>query len=138
MLTPQILNTFLSSSLELDEPIIGISSISEKQEAADPSVVKVAVSNKRIIYASRLPIPSSDSSKGLFYKHTGLYCFARHDLQSFSSAEVGELEKSENIEIMRFIENRVSVGFVLVPNYGRSVDTPGDLDYVNSGVNAFE
>lgn len=131
MLPSRVLKAFIAQAKHSEEPVVGISGIASQSEAEDTSVVKVAISGSRIIYASRLPLPSSADFSSRYFKHTGLYSFSRSNLEAFSNLKTGNLEKSENIEVLRFLENRYKVNSVVVPNYGRSVDTPDDLVFVN-------
>ena len=60
----------------------------------------------------------------------GLYAFNREFLEIFSTLPVGDLEKSESVEMFRFIENGYKVRMVKVEDEGYSVDTPEDLKRV--------
>ena len=132
MLPSRVLKAFIAQAKHSEEPVVGVSVITSQSEAEDKSVVKVAISRSRIIYASRVPLPSSVVFSSRYFKHTGLYSFSRSNLEAFSNLKIGNLEKSENIEVLRFLENRHNVNSVVVPNYGRSVDTPDDLAFVNN------
>ena len=47
-----------------------------------------------------------------------------------SNFTLGGGEMAENIEILRLIERGISIKTVILENYGRSVDTQEDLEYV--------
>ena len=51
-------------------------------------------------------------------------------LEMFPLLPVGENEKSESVEMFRYIENGFKVRMVLVDDEGLSVDTPKDLQRV--------
>lgn len=134
MLTREVLKSFLDSSLQLPESALGVTEFDEGSMASDPNIVKVAESSGEILYASRAPIVSaSTEAKPQFVRHTGLYCFTPQDLELYSQNRRGPLEKVENVEILRLIENRRKVSAVWVPNYGLSVDTLDDYNRVIQG-----
>jgi 3-deoxy-manno-octulosonate cytidylyltransferase (CMP-KDO synthetase) len=111
---------------------VGISRIFDENYLNNKSIVKVAMSQNRIIYASRLPIGMHQfENKSLYFKHTGLYSFLRKDLLTFGSYEKGPLELFENVEILRLIERGIEVNAYELPNFGRSVDTLEDYSFVN-------
>ena len=43
---------------------------------------------------------------------------------------IGDLEKAEDIDHLRFLENGVQLYFIEVESESLSVDTPKDLEYV--------
>lgn len=128
LLQEDTLKNFITNSECNQNTTIGITQISNLSEINMSSVVKVACSNNRLIYASRAVIPfSADTKKKEFYKHTGLYMFTKKSLEQFSNLKAGNLELTENIEILRFIENRVPVETVSVSNYLFTIDTDDDV-----------
>ena len=136
LLTPVVLENFLISAIEQDSTVVGICEISNKAEIESSSVVKVASSRGKMIYASRAPVPfDRDRLVNKHYKHTGLYVFKKEALQEFKR-EMGPLEEIEKVEILRLIENRVIVRTVEVPNYGPAVDTPQDVIAVQKIIDA--
>ena len=124
LLTKKCLKNFILKSKSNSNPTIGVAEIIKPSEFESASVVKIAQSNGRMIYASRSNIPSfvySDQKKK--FKQTGLYMFTRESLKLFSDYSLGILEKTEKIEILRLIENRVAVDVVEVKDYQFSIDT---------------
>lgn len=136
LLTPTVLENFLISAIEQDSTVVGICELTTKSEIESGSVVKVASSKGKMIYASRAPIPfDRDGLKNKHYKHTGLYVFKKEALQEFKQ-DMGPLEELEKVEILRLIENRIIVRTVEVPNYGPAVDTPADVISVQKIIDA--
>jgi 3-deoxy-manno-octulosonate cytidylyltransferase (CMP-KDO synthetase) len=116
----------------LDSTTIGVMKIEDETEINSPTVVKVAISGNKLIYASRSPIPfNRDGAHQTYFKHTGLYAFKKAGLREFGQG-TGDLEDAEKVEILRLLENRVIVRTVEVPKYGSAVDTPEDLERVRS------
>jgi 3-deoxy-manno-octulosonate cytidylyltransferase (CMP-KDO synthetase) len=132
MVPPEVITNFINDSTESSESSVGYSRIYDEKYIESFSVVKVAVSNSKLIYASRSKLPNINEKNEITYlKHTGLYGFTRQDLELFGKFSKGPLEKAENIEILRLIENRISVRAIEVPNFGRAVDSLTDYEFVN-------
>lgn len=132
MIPVSVVKDFYSKVTEMNQTCVGISQIFDEAYVKSQSVVKVAVSNDTLIYASREAIGGVGRNvERTFFKHTGLYSFTRADIIKFGESERGTLEQAENVEILRLIERGVSVKAVEIPNYGRAVDTIKDLEFVN-------
>jgi 3-deoxy-manno-octulosonate cytidylyltransferase (CMP-KDO synthetase) len=132
MIPTSVILKFYNNAIQLSKTCIGVSRIFDDKSARSSSVVKTAFSRSRLIYASREPIPvGSEDGRAIYYKHTGIYAFTRSDLLIFGNYKRGPLEISENVEILRLIENGIEVCAIEIPNYGRAVDTLEDLDFVN-------
>ena len=133
LLTKECLADFLEKTEHRTNCTVGITKIISNEEFNKTSVVKVAKSDDRMIFASRSPIPNLSYSKSeISYKHTGLYMFTKDSLELFSSLTPGELEITEKVEILRFIENRVPVDVVEVSNYAFTIDTVEDVEMAKS------
>ncbi len=112
-------------------------------ELFNPNVVKTVFDkNGKALYFSRSPIPhvrgfdeSQWIQKGKFYKHIGLYAFRQMTLleiahlpQGLSRTGFGsELEKSESLEQLRWLENGYSIGITETTEETIGIDTPEDL-----------
>ena len=85
-----------------------------------------------VLLVSRLPIPFNVKKKKVKrYKHIGLYVFTKRIIQEFSKFKVGQLEKNENIELLRFLENKKKIiCTILKNNINQSVDHPSDIKKV--------
>lgn len=83
------------------------------------------------IYISRSPIPYPKGTMDCVYKkHVGVYAFNKEALNFYKRTKRGNLEKIEDIDLLRFIENEVQVDFIDVKCKTLSVDTPKDLKRV--------
>ena len=128
LLTAECLENFILESRNNQNCTIGVMKISDQHELTKASVVKVAISENKLIYASRSQIPNDTYANEISaYKHTGLYMFTKDSLNQFSFQKQGYLEKTERIEILRFIENRIPVDVVEVNNYFFTIDTEDDV-----------
>lgn len=108
--------------------------ITNPGEAIDSNVIKVGFNQTgKAIYLSRLPIPYPKSpDQAQYYKQVCVYGFRKSALESFSKLPQGPLERSEGVELLRFIEHDIPVQFYIVESDSISVDTPDDLARVNA------
>lgn len=91
----------------------------------------VTNNNSEIIYISRSPIPYPKNELSYsFYKPLGQYFFTKGALNNYQKLDMGPLEKAEDIELLRFIENNYSVKIFEVESASIAVDTPKDLERV--------
>ena len=99
----------------------------------NPSAVKVILDeNDFAVYFSRYPIPyNRDNIEDIVrYRHIGIYGFRRDYLFEFASQERTFLEKCENLEQLRAIENGVKIKVVKTYYNPLSVDTLEDLQNI--------
>lgn len=101
----------------------------------NPSVVKVVL-NKRgyALYFSRSPIPYLRNAmpRAKFYKHIGIYAYARQTLLDFSRLRPSMLEQVEGLEQLRLLENGYAIKCALTTLDSCAVDTPDDLKKVRA------
>ena len=118
---------------ESSEIISGISFLNP-QLASDSNIVKCAIIDRYSIiqYFSRKPLlnNSNADNNSIYIKQLGLYGMAKKNLREFSSLPQGNLEKAENVELLRWIENKKLVTSCFVTENTVSVDTPEDLKVV--------
>lgn len=93
------------------------------------NIVKV-VSNKRkrIIYFSRSTVPFNFHRKNiLLKKHLSIISFKPKSLIKFKKLKESELEKIENIELMRAIENEMKLGTFKMNGSSFAIDVKHDF-----------
>jgi 3-deoxy-manno-octulosonate cytidylyltransferase (CMP-KDO synthetase) len=92
----------------------------------------VAAPDGRLLYMSRAGVPANKA--GTFVaakKQVCIYCFAREQLERFAAAPAkGDIERTEDIEILRFLEMGIEVRMVELASATIAVDTPEDLQRV--------
>jgi 3-deoxy-manno-octulosonate cytidylyltransferase (CMP-KDO synthetase) len=109
--------------------------IRERAKLNDPSCVKVVFDQSgRALYFSRSAIPHArdwrdeflTSDPASFYQHIGLYAYRKDFLLQLAGLPRTPLEKLENLEQLRVLENGYSlmVGVIDEPTLG--IDTPED------------
>lgn len=104
--------------------------ITDKTEAKDPNIVKVAVDKEnKALYFSRSMIPyyrnGAENEKWL--KHLGIYCMKKKYLLEFVKMGQSSLEKAEKLEQLRILESGVDIYVQKVECSGIGIDTPEDL-----------
>ena len=117
-----------------DVPMATLSKcIEDPSEISNPNVVKV-VSDRHgdAIYFSRSAIPYVRSGSGIHYKHIGLYVYRREFLLAYSGLPVGPLERAEQLEQLRALENGYRVRVAETEYESLGVDTPEDLERVTA------
>lgn len=101
-------------------------------DVIDFSNQKVVTNSKRnALLISRSPIPYPKGTLDFQYeKVTGVQLFSKKALSFFNKTEKSLLEKAEENDLMRFIENGISVKMIKSDYKTISVDTPKDLELV--------
>ena len=106
--------------------------LSDGAETIDIGNIKIVTNeNNEALYISRNPIPFPKSSLMFKYKkYVGIECFTKEALSFFVNTKMGNLEQIEDIDHLRFIENKKTIKFIEVKSDSISVDTPKDLEKV--------
>lgn len=99
------------------------------------SVVKVVFAKQKALYFSRSPIPLNRDNPNDFanaYRHLGLYAYRAGLLKTFSTWQMGNLERLESLEQLRILENGHRIAIDLASTHlPVGVDTQADLDRLN-------
>lgn len=106
-------------------------------EVVDFTNIKVVVdSENNCLFMSRSPIPYP---KGMldfdYYKHVGVMIYTKSALYFYQKTPRGKMERIEDVDYLRFIENNKKVKMVDVVANTLSVDTPKDLAVVKDLIN---
>ena len=115
--------------------INGMCPIKDNNDFLNPNIPKVVVrKDDRLLYISRAPIPTNkEHGFEKANKQVCIYAFPRSVLlNAFSQNNKTNLEKIEDIEILRFVELGYEVKMIEVSASSVAVDTPDDLDKVVS------
>jgi 3-deoxy-manno-octulosonate cytidylyltransferase (CMP-KDO synthetase) len=112
-------------------------------EIMDPNVVKTVLDfEDRALYFSRAPIPWVRDREGVVHarhlKHLGVYAFRRDALLEFPTLPAGVLERLEQLEQLRWLENGYPIRVVETLNDSVSVDVPADVPRVEALLRAAE
>ena len=125
----------LVSAMEEDAEIhvaTPCSLIRQPAEIMDPNVVKATIDfDGNALYFSRAPIPwvrdTGASVAARHWKHMGLYAFRHEALLDFPTLPPGELERVEQLEQLRWLENGYKIRVVESEYDAVSVDVPADI-----------
>lgn len=137
LIDPAAIDTAVGALLE--EPQAQIATVATPIRHAgdimDPNVVKTVLDfDGNALYFSRAPIPwIRDTQQKLhvkYWKHLGLYVFQREALLEYSTLPQGELEKIEQLEQLRWLENGWKIRVAEVVHDAVSVDIPEDVGRV--------
>ncbi|MEK6155250.1 3-deoxy-manno-octulosonate cytidylyltransferase [Flavobacteriaceae bacterium 3-367] len=105
--------------------------ITDPQEIENPNTVKVIVDHRNFaLYFSRSPIPypRATDSQAKYYKHKGIYAFRKRALMDFQRLPMLDLEATEKIEAIRYLEYGKKIKMVETQVSGIEIDTPEDLE----------
>lgn len=99
------------------------------------SIPKVAIdSEQNLLYMSRSTLPGAkagiEKENTKYYKQVCIYAFTKDELDFYRSCKTGNLEHTEDIEILRFIENGKSVKMLNLDSDTIAVDYPEDIKKV--------
>ena len=111
-----------------------MTTVTNPAEVIDFSNLKVIASeNGNGIYTSRSPVPYPRGSIDFTYKKfVGICALSRMALDFFVKTPQSLLEKTEECDLLRFIEHKKNLKFVDIDSQTLSVDTPKDLETVRS------
>jgi 3-deoxy-manno-octulosonate cytidylyltransferase (CMP-KDO synthetase) len=137
LLDPSAVDMVVSSLLE--EPQASISTVATPVKTPgdimDPNVVKTVLDfDGNALYFSRAPIPwvrdTANKIQVRHLKHLGLYVFQREALLEYPTLPQGELERIEQLEQLRWMENGWKIRVAEVEHDAVSVDVPEDVERV--------
>ena len=124
-----------------DDPEVNVSTlavpIANPADIMDPNVVKVVLDfDGNALYFSRAPIPWVRDRTGPVHarhlKHLGLYAFRRAALLEFATFPQGDLERIEQLEQLRWLENGYPIRVAETEHDSVSVDVPEDVARVEA------
>ena len=134
LLDPVAVDTSVASLLE--EPVASIGTVATliktPADIMDPNVVKTVLDfDGAALYFSRAPIPwvrdTASNIQVRHLKHLGLYVFQRDALLEYPTLPQGELERIEQLEQLRWLENGWKMRVAEVEHDAVSVDVAEDV-----------
>jgi 3-deoxy-manno-octulosonate cytidylyltransferase (CMP-KDO synthetase) len=134
LLDPAAVETVVGALL--DEPQVAIATVATPiktpGDIMDPNVCKVVLDfDENALYFSRAPIPWVRDTAGhvqaRHLKHLGLYVFRRDALLEYPTLPQGDLERIEQLEQLRWLENGWKIRVAEVEHDAVSVDVPDDV-----------
>jgi 3-deoxy-manno-octulosonate cytidylyltransferase (CMP-KDO synthetase) len=134
LLDPAAVDTAVDALLE--EPQAAIATVATPiktpGDIMDPNVCKVVLDfDENALYFSRAPIPwvrdNAGKVQARHLKHLGLYVFRRDALLEYPTLPQGELERIEQLEQLRWLENGWKIRVAEVEHDAVGVDVPEDV-----------
>jgi 3-deoxy-manno-octulosonate cytidylyltransferase (CMP-KDO synthetase) len=124
--------------------INGMCGFTENENPNNINIPKVIVNkNNELIYMSRLPVPGSKAIDSLeekyFKKQVCIYAFNKKELAAFGEeTEKSEIEKHEDIEILRFFDLDIPVLMVETKESSLAIDVIEDVAKVEEVLKKIE
>lgn len=135
LIQPQMIDDLARAVLE--NPDVSMATLAKRiehqEDLANPNVVKVVVDKDGFaLYFSRSPIPymreGVSFKEAPFFKHIGLYAYTKDFLFTFKNLPPSALEKVEQLEQLRALENGYSIKVIETKADTIGVDTLEDLE----------
>lgn len=131
LVEPALINR-LAQTL-LDDPELGMvtaaNAFGPEDDVQNPNAVKVTLDRAgNALYFSRSPIPylRDAAQKAVYYRHQGIYGYSLPFLLQFVRWKPTGLEKAEQLEQLRALENGARIRVLLTKHASVGVDTPAD------------
>lgn len=127
----------------MSEVINGFSWISDDEDPNNVNIPKVITTeSNELIYMSRVALPGFKDQKNApkrYKKQVCIYAFTNDELQAFRNfGRKCELEQSEDIEILRFLELGKTIRLVETRPGSLAVDVPDDVAKVEKALRQIE
>ena len=140
LMPPEYLDKVLSGLIKAENYIVTlVAPLTNKEELNNPNIVKAVMDKDGFaLYFSRSNIPYDRSqelttnSQQLFYRHLGIYGYSRDTLLKFNLLPESPLEKTEQLEQLRALENGIKIKLEIVEKAFPAVDTPEDIKIIES------
>jgi 3-deoxy-manno-octulosonate cytidylyltransferase (CMP-KDO synthetase) len=103
------------------------------EDVNNPNAVKVVTAlDGRALYFSRATIPFDRDHSGsvVYYKHLGFYAYRKAALDAFCTWGESQLERTERLEQLRFLDNGIVIHVAETPFDTVGVDSEDDLKRV--------
>lgn len=123
----------------MQEVINGFSWVSSNEDPDSVNIPKViSTEDNRLVYMSRAALPGYKDEKCApvrYKKQVCIYAFTKDELVSFRAfGRKSELEFSEDIEILRFLEMNKTIRLVETKPGSLAVDVPSDVPKIEEAM----
>lgn len=131
LISPRLIDR-LVQELRKDKNLLAVTAIvplTDVREVTSPHVVKTVVDTKGFaLYFSRRAVPyNRKRSRVRYFKHLGIYGYRKKFLLLYSSMARTPLERAEELEQLRILENGFKIKMVVSADDSYGVDTPNDI-----------
>jgi 3-deoxy-manno-octulosonate cytidylyltransferase (CMP-KDO synthetase) len=134
LLRPEHISSLLLPFARPEVQVSTLKVLCSQNNLTNPNAVKVVTAKDgRALYFSRSTIPfDRDRMEPKYWKHIGLYAYRREVLSRFPTLPASELEQTERLEQLRFLDNGINVYVEPTTIDTVGVDTQNDLDKVEA------
>jgi hypothetical protein len=103
--------------------------IKNEEEFRSSSVPKIIIDNKNnLLFVTRSPSPTNKKFNFIkAFKQVCIYAYPRNSLLKLKKNKKGFLERIEDIEILRFVENGIKVKMIKVQGSELAIDEKKDV-----------
>ena len=132
LLQPEHLTALLRPFNRSDVQVSTLKVLCSPANIANPNAVKVVTAiDGRALYFSRATIPFDRDGVGPpYWKHIGIYAYRRQALNDFYNLPASDLEVTERLEQLRFLDNGIPIHVEPTRIDTVGVDTQEDLEIV--------
>lgn len=129
LVDPKDIDRVINFHLKNNKFDIVVPCMQADENFASRNLVKVIFSDSgRILYFSRAVVPFNFKNKKIkYYRDLSIVSFIPKILIKYSKLKMGFLENVEGIELIRALENNISIGTFIAKNSGFAVDVNQDL-----------
>lgn len=133
MIKPEMVDELISA---FDDPDVDMATlkkeISDDADIKNPNIAKVVTDiNQNAILFSRSVIPyNRDNTDITYYKHIGIYGYKKEFLKKFVEMPQTRMEKAEQLEQLRVIENGYKIRVIETKYQSIGVDLPEHVQQV--------
>lgn len=128
LITPQTLRRVGALLRAGADMATAVTPLEDPRRVQNRNVVKAALAdNGRALYFSRSPITSLCDGRPGWYQHIGIYGFRREALKRFVGLKPSALERAENLEQLRALEDGFKLHAAVVDDVTVAIDVPEDL-----------
>jgi 3-deoxy-manno-octulosonate cytidylyltransferase (CMP-KDO synthetase) len=129
------LDVLLRLMARLDVDVGTLKTRCPTEDVGNPNAVKVVTAlDGRTLYFSRATMPFDRDRTGQvqYFKHLGFYAYRKAALDAFCAWPESELERTERLEQLRFLDNGIAIHVTETPYDTVGVDTEEDLRRVEA------
>jgi 3-deoxy-manno-octulosonate cytidylyltransferase (CMP-KDO synthetase) len=128
IIDPKNIKKIINSTKKNNASVYNCYTEISQEEALKSSIPKVIINNRNeLVYMSRSTIPFNQSKLKInYYKQVCIYSYPRNILKNFNNKK-SKVEKNEDIEILRLIENGIKIKMIKVNTSSFAIDTKDDL-----------
>jgi 3-deoxy-manno-octulosonate cytidylyltransferase (CMP-KDO synthetase) len=132
LLRPEHISALLRPFTQPHVDVTTLKVLCTPENIINPNAVKVVTAaDGRGLYFSRATIPyDRDATSPPYWKHIGLYAYRKAAINQFPSLPASQLERTERLEQLRFLENGLQIYVEPTDHDTIGVDTEADLRFV--------